>query len=83
MLKGLDNYAVIKSEDWFPDYFDYDDMDIICEDRNKLTDIILDRLEYYPENVEYSWAFCKYIWEAHVNLPYVDIDELEIYIDNI
>ena len=47
------------------------------------TRLILDRLEYYPENVEYSWAFCKYIWEAHVNLPYVDINELEIYINNI
>jgi hypothetical protein len=50
VLKGLDNYAVIKSEDWFPDYFDYDDMDIICGDRNKLTDIILDRLEYLKDD---------------------------------
>jgi 5'-3' exonuclease len=24
---------------------------------------------YYPEHIEFEWAFCKYFWEAHVKTP--------------
>jgi|UniRef100_A0A6C0IQY3 5'-3' exonuclease len=34
----------------------------------------------YPENCKLKWAYCKYIWEAHVDLPEIDINELQDFI---
>jgi len=33
--------------------------------------------EWYGNNYPLVWAFCKYIWEAHVKLPEIDIKELK------
>jgi 5'-3' exoribonuclease 2 len=33
--------------------------------------------EWYGNNYPLAWAFCKYIWEAHVKLPEIDIKELK------
>ena len=30
----------------------------------------------YPTDCEFVWAYCRYFWEAHVELPELDIDEL-------
>jgi 5'-3' exoribonuclease 2 len=32
--------------------------------------------DYYQTMYDFNWAFCRYFWESHVDLPDVDIDEL-------
>jgi 5'-3' exonuclease len=33
--------------------------------------------DWYPTDCEFVWSFCRYFWEAHVELPVLDIAELE------
>lgn len=33
-------------------------------------------LNYYDDNCEISWSFCKYLWESHVELPHIDLNKL-------
>ena len=35
-LEHLDDYVILKSHDYFPNYYTYDDLDILCKDKNKL-----------------------------------------------
>jgi len=30
----------------------------------------------YTTNLQLEWAFCKYIWESHLILPYLDLNKL-------
>ena len=30
----------------------------------------------YPTDCEFVWAFCRYFWESHVELPELDLEEL-------
>jgi len=39
--------------------------------------LITSKNHWYPMDCEFIWAFCRYFWEAHVELPEIDIDELE------
>jgi len=31
----------------------------------------------YSDNCKFVWVFCNYFWECHVELPYIDINDLE------
>jgi 5'-3' exonuclease len=32
----------------------------------------------YPSDCKFTWAFCRYFWEAHVDFPEINLDDLEI-----
>lgn len=32
---------------------------------------------YYCDKLDFKWSYCKYFWEAHTELPYIRISELE------
>ena len=49
-LKDLDDYVIIKGHDYFPNYYDYDDLDILCKDKDNLFNVLNDRLSNkYPK----------------------------------
>ena len=33
--------------------------------------------EWYPEDFEFKYAYCKYFWESHLELPEISIHKLE------
>ena len=37
----------------------------------------LNQTNWYRNDCDVVWAYCRYFWEAHVMLPEIDIDELE------
>ena len=42
--------------------------------------LIREKLELYSTDCEFSWAYCKYFWECHPNLPHIDVNELEEFV---
>jgi len=36
--------------------------------------------DWYDTDCDFVWAYCKYFWESHVNLPNINIGELEEFI---
>ena len=39
--------------------------------------LLKEKPDWYIGNYNFLWAFCKFFWEAHVDLPDIDIEELE------
>ena len=40
--------------------------------------LLKEKGENYPTNSKIYWAFCKYFWESHVDLPHIDLNELKM-----
>ena len=51
----------------------------------KICDKVLSKYShwYKGDDCEYVWAYCRYFWESHVQLPEIDIDELEEFIASV
>ena len=43
--------------------------------------LIKDRNNWYDADCDFVWAYSRYFWESHVQLPHIDIDELEKYVE--
>lgn len=44
----------------------------------ELCKIIISKYDgYYSSDCEFVWAYCRYFWESHVELPEIDINVLE------
>ena len=43
--------------------------------------LVKDHSDWYNADCEFVWSYSRYFWESHVQLPHIDIDELEKYVE--
>jgi len=46
------------------------------------TALITQKIYWYETDCLFHWAYCRYFWEAHPNLPFIDINELERFVES-
>ena len=42
--------------------------------------LLTNRPQWYNDHCKFNWAYCKYFWESHVELPEINVDELEEFV---
>ena len=42
--------------------------------------LLTSKPHWYRTDCDFAWSYCRYFWEAHVELPSIDIDELETFV---
>jgi 5'-3' exoribonuclease 1 len=42
--------------------------------------LVREKLHWYGTDCEFHWAYCRYFWESHPNLPHIDMEELEAFV---
>ena len=45
--------------------------------------VVTTNRQMYPVNCNFRWSFCKYFWEAHVELPKVDVNDIELLVGDV
>jgi 5'-3' exonuclease len=48
----------------------------------KLYGALISKLDdFYRSDCDFAWSYCRYFWEAHVQLPEININELEQFVN--